>query len=485
MDSIVLLVIFQAALSTFNTLYHHEYTENLPGNSFARRELKIHSIKSSIFGALILCFAWFQVGGWIIAIPVIAVIAGLILSMWDLVVEANTRKLPPLERITHTLLSINFGVILTYLYPEVLFWFRSPTEVTPVFYGMNSLVLSLLSIGAFISAFKDWQRSIKLKSKNVLSLGFEVENCQKKRILVTGGSGFIGKRLVEVLISQHHEVTILTRDIPSAARGLAGRVGFVTNFSQIDSDSQFDVIINLAGEPLAKGRWTKKRKEKFVQSRLSVTAGICDLIKRLKHKPEVLISGSAIGFYGPHDDEVLDENGRGVVCFSHSLCHSWEQQALQAQQLGVRVCLLRIGIVLGQDGGPLAELRLPFEFGCAMKIGDGKQWMSWIHRDDLVAMILYLFDRPELQGAFNATAPVPVSNGEFKILLSQYLKTFVSLKIPSTLLSLMVGELADEVLITGQRVIPAKIQASGFKFIYPKLDDALIEIIGPKIRTNQ
>jgi uncharacterized protein (TIGR01777 family) len=307
---------------------------------------------------------------------------------------------------------------------------------------------------------------------------FEKYQCSKKKMLITGGSGFIGKRLVQVLMTLNHEITVLSRNISATVHAFKGKVSVITDLSEILDNSEFDVIINLAGESLAGGRWTKKRKEKFVESRLAITSNICELIKRLKYKPDVLINGSAIGYYGPHQDNILDENGSVVDCFSHELCRKWEEQALKAETSDTRVCLLRIGIVLGDDGGPLAELRLPFEYGVSMQISHGQQWMSWIHRDDLIAMILHIMNQSDISGVVNATAPNPVTNKGFADTLSLYLKTFVRIRVPGKLLSFMVGELADEVLITGQRVIPAKIQRKGFVFTYPELEGAFEALIG-------
>ena len=313
-------------------------------------------------------------------------------------------------------------------------------------------------------------------------INFEIYKQNKKNILITGGSGFIGKRLVQVLLALDHEITLLTRNANTTIKVFKDNVNIITDFAQIEDNSYFDVIINLAGEPLAKGRWTKNRKEKFVESRLFITSNICELIKRLKHKPEVLINGSAIGYYGPHQDNMLDETGRVVDCFSHQLCRQWEEQALLAESPNTRVCLLRIGIVLGDNGGPLAELRLPFEFGVSMQISNGQQWMSWIHRDDLVAMILHIMNKSDISGAVNATAPNPVTNKQFADTLSLYLKTFIQIKVPGRLLSLLVGELADEVLITGQRVMPVKMKNKDFVFIYPQLDAALEALIGSPLK---
>jgi len=305
-----------------------------------------------------------------------------------------------------------------------------------------------------------------------------------KNILITGGTGFIGKRLVQVLLTLNYELTVLTRSINSAEKVLSSKVKLITELSEIQEHCKFDIIINLAGESLAGGRWTTKRKDQFVESRLSVTSQLCDLIEQLTVKPELLISGSAIGYYGPNKNNVLDENGDFTDCFPHQLCKQWEEQALKAKSPETRVCLLRIGIVLGNNGGSLEELLLPFKLGFSMQISRGDQWMSWIHRDDLIAIILHLITNPKISGPVNGTAPQPVTNKEFANILSLYVKTYIRLRIPAKLLSIMVGELADELLITGQHVIPAKIEKNGFKFTYPTLNNAFEELIGPPLKQD-
>lgn len=313
-----------------------------------------------------------------------------------------------------------------------------------------------------------------------MELNNEEHGC--KRVLLTGGTGFIGTKLTQELLSLNCDLTILTRNLNAVSDSFKEKINFITDFSQISNDSKFDVIINLAGEPLAKKRWTEKRKAIFIESRLTTTSNICELIERLQHKPEVLINGSAIGYYGPNQDDTLDESGRIVDCFSHDLCRRWEEQALKAESSHTRVCLLRTGIVLGDNGGPLAELRLPFEFGVAMQISDGKQWMSWIHRDDLVSIIIFAMNESTISGPINGTAPNPVTNEGFTDLLNLHFKTFLKIKFPRKLLSLVVGELADEVLITGQKVIPSKLENSGFIFKYPQLTSALTELIGQPLK---
>jgi len=311
---------------------------------------------------------------------------------------------------------------------------------------------------------------------------FNNEKVDCKSVLLTGGTGFIGTKLTQKLLSLNCDVTILTRNISAVSNLLQEKVTFITDFSQISNDSKFDVIINLAGEPLAKNRWTEKRKALFIDSRLAVTSNICELIKRLEYKPEVLINGSAIGYYGPNQDDTLTELSETVDCYSHDLCRRWEEQALKAESPETRVCIVRTGIVLGDDGGSLTELSLPFKFGVAMQIGDGQQWMSWIHRDDLISIILFAMNKSTINGPINGTAPNPVTNRIFTDLLNLHFNTFLKINFPKKLLSLVVGELADEVLITGQKVIPSKLEDSGFVFEYPQLSSALTELIGKPLK---
>jgi len=301
------------------------------------------------------------------------------------------------------------------------------------------------------------------------------------RVLVTGGTGFIGTRLIAVLHHLHHRVTLLVRDKTAARSLVDDRIYLITDLSQLGNKAVFDVIINLAGEPLAKARWSSQTKSRFIQSRESVTREVFQLVRRLEHRPEVLINGSAIGYYGPHADEILGENGAVSDSFSHQLCRRWEEAAMEFETLGLRVCCLRIGIVLGHDGGPLKELRRPFDWGCALTLGSGQQWMSWIHRDDLIAMMLFLVSNKHLSGAFNGTAETPVTAMTFTQILRQFIRAPLTFRMPAKLLSLIVGEMADEILLTGQRVIPKRLLDAGYSFQYSSLNEALGAIVGPPL----
>ncbi|MDX5372820.1 MAG: TIGR01777 family oxidoreductase [Pseudomonadaceae bacterium] len=299
---------------------------------------------------------------------------------------------------------------------------------------------------------------------------------RRLRILLTGGSGFIGSPLAGALSQAGHEVMVLTRN-PANLGQIQGRVTCLTDLGQIDDSEHIDCIINLAGEPLAAARWTPERKRRFLHSRLEVTEALLQLVQRLEHKPETLLSGSAVGYYGHWQDQELDESSAPHDCFSHQLCAQWEQRAQQIRDLGVRVCLLRIGVVLGRHAGPFAELRRSFNLGVASQLGHGRQWMPWIHLHDVLDICTFLLDRPNIEGPVNLTAPSPVTHADFVTLLQQQLPSaLIRVRIPAFMVRWLVGEMAEEVLLSGQRVLPAKLLEQGYAFRYPDLNAALQQL---------
>jgi uncharacterized protein (TIGR01777 family) len=294
------------------------------------------------------------------------------------------------------------------------------------------------------------------------------------RILVTGGSGFIGSALCPHLRAQGHEVVVLTRNVPATAR----RMPKVRAIGRVQDAGDIDAAINLAGESLTSGRWTARRRQTMRDSRLDTTRALLDWIASSAHRPRVLVSGSAVGYYGPRDDDApLDESAPPGNDFGATLCRDWEAEAEAAAALGVRVAIVRPGIVLDRDGGALAKMLPAFRLGAGGAMGDGRQWMSWIARADLVQLIAWLLARDDAQGAWNATAPAPVRNREFADTLAAELHRPAWLDMPAPVLRLLFGEMA-EILLTGQRVAPMRAQAEGFAFTHPMLAQALRAILG-------
>ena len=293
--------------------------------------------------------------------------------------------------------------------------------------------------------------------------------------LITGGSGFIGSALCRSVTGDGHRVTVLTRDSARAKPRLPASVSLVRH---LDDAQDVAAIVNLAGENLTSGRWTAARKREFVASRVATTQRLLEWIAKQPIKPRVLVSGSAIGWYGARGDEELGEDSTPGTDFAAQLCREWEDEAIKAEALGVRVCRLRTGIVLDSGGGALAKMLLPFRLGIGGPMGDGRQWMSWIARVDIVALIRWLIDNDVASGAFNGTAPVAATNAEFARTLGRVLHRPALLPTPAFALKLMFGEMAD-MLLTGQRVLPRRALAQGFAFRFPQLDEALGAILNP------
>ncbi|MEH6825032.1 MAG: TIGR01777 family oxidoreductase [Motiliproteus sp.] len=292
------------------------------------------------------------------------------------------------------------------------------------------------------------------------------------KILITGASGFIGTALTQHLLAAEHQVIGLSRKPELLQEKISGQFRAVKDLAAIDASEEIEAIINLAGEPILDKRWSEARKELIYNSRLDITASVIELVKRLDRPPGVLVSGSAIGFYGSHaGDRMLDERSEGRPGFTHKLCADWESKALEVQSLGVRVCLLRTGVVLGQ-GGALQRMLPAFKFALGGPIGSGKQWFSWVHLDDMVAIIEFLLVHEVLTGVFNATAPEPVTNAVFTQALGRALHRPALLPMPGFVLRLILGEGA-ELLCEGQRVVPVRLQEAGFEFAYPDIDQAL------------
>ena len=294
-------------------------------------------------------------------------------------------------------------------------------------------------------------------------------------ILLTGGTGFIGGVLVERLVQRGDFVAIYTRD---RSHFSSENIKYINSLDEISEEEYFECFINLAGESMAQGRWSDERKVVLVESRVGTTRDLLALAQRLGRPPAVVLSASAIGYYGHHGDEFLSEDAPPRDGFSHRLCQAWESEARRFEKLGCRVCRLRLGVVLGpilpgQGGGALAELTKTYRFGIGTWLGSGRQWLSWVHRDDVLAAMEFLLENGELSGAFNLTAPEPVTNKGFCMALRHHLRAVACLPVPAPVLRLAVGEMADELLLKGQRVVPRRLQEAGFEFRYNSLAEAL------------
>jgi uncharacterized protein (TIGR01777 family) len=286
------------------------------------------------------------------------------------------------------------------------------------------------------------------------------------RVLLAGGTGFIGDPVARALRAAGHDVTIVSRHpgyVPAKAIAWDGVRGAMR---------ETDAVVNLAGESLAEGRWTDARKRAIVDSRLESTRAIVEAMAAGAARPSVLVNASAVGFYGPRRDEELDETAPAGEGFLAGVCRRWEAEAFRARDLDVRVVALRLGVVLGPGGGALAKMTIPFRAALGGPLGNGRQWMSWIHRADVVGLVLAALGSDAYAGPVNATAPAPVRNRDFTVALAKTVHRPAFFRVPGIALRLVLGEMAD-MLLTGQRVVPAAARTAGYEFRYPEIYGAL------------
>lgn len=296
------------------------------------------------------------------------------------------------------------------------------------------------------------------------------------RILITGGTGLIGRHLCRGLLAQGHQLTVLSRRPETVAIKCGAPVQAMATLDEWLPERTFDAVINLAGEPIVDAYWSAERKQVLRDSRIALTGKLVQRIAAAKIKPAVLLSGSAVGYYGNRGDTELDETAQAGNDFAAELCRDWEAAALAAEEQGVRVCLLRTGLVLSNSGGLLGRMLPPFKLGLGARLGDGKQWMSWVHIEDYVAAVLRLLRDEQMRGPFNMTAPQPVTNAGFTRTLGGVLHRPAFFIAPALVLKLAMGE-RSALLLEGQRVLPDKLKAAGLAFKFRELDGALRDLL--------
>lgn len=304
------------------------------------------------------------------------------------------------------------------------------------------------------------------------------------KVAITGATGFVGSRLVERLHKEGHQVLVLTRN-PSAAQKVFPNSAFpnleIIGYTPTESGSWqqalagYDGAVNLAGEPITEGRWTPERKQEILNSRKLGTQKIVEAIAKANPKPSVLVNASAIGYYGTSETATFDETSPSGDDFLAQVCQAWEAEAQKVKATGTRLVIMRLGIVLGM-GGAIAKMVTPFKLYAGGPIGTGRQWFSWIHREDIVNLILLALTRSDIEGLLNATAPNPVRMAEFCQTMGQVLNRPSWLPVPNFALEALMGDGAM-VVLEGQQVLPKRTLANGFEYQYPTVKQALEEIL--------
>ena len=476
------LMAFQGCLGAFDTLYHHELSEALPGRTSARLELSIYAVRALIYSALFIGLsAWRFHGLW--ALALLALLALLIieiaLTLWDFVVEDRTRLLPATERVTHTVLAMNGGAFFMLLVLETPDWLALPTALVWQPHGALSVFLALCGIGVGISGLRDGCAALALRRQGERDAAVPAPlfGAGERSFLVTGATGFIGQKVVRALLDGGHRVTVLTRQARQAAWLFDGRVECITGMGQLSPTRRIDVVINLAGASILGWRWTSARRAALRKSRVDLTDDVIAWIGAAEHKPALMLSASAIGYYGiqrPGDATELTEDHPAQALFMSDLCRQWEIAAHGAARYGVAVVCMRLGVVLGNQGA-LPMMLLPVRLGLGGALGGGAQWLSWIHVEDVIGAMGHLC-RAGQAGVYNLTAPHSVTQRQFSRTAAQVLGRPCAVPTPGWPLRLALGEQAD-LLLEGQRVAPARLVASGFRFAYPELGPALKSLV--------
>lgn len=299
------------------------------------------------------------------------------------------------------------------------------------------------------------------------------------KTLVTGATGFIGKVIVRKLEEKGHEVVVLTRNVPKAALMLGPRCKYFQWTDQYslppaEAFEGVEGIINLMGESIGEKKWTEEQKRKIVESRVDGTARLLEAVSKLSVRPKVLVSTSAIGIYGNRGPEDLDENSAPGTGFLSDLCRQWEDAANRAQKFGMRVVIIRVGVVLGKGGGALSKMVPLFKLGLGGRLGGGHQYMSWIHIEDLASMFVLALTDASMSGPFNGTAPYPATNNDFTKVLGKVLRRPTFLPAPEKAIRFLLGEMAT-IVLEGQKVLPKKFKEKKFNYRYPTLEMTLKE----------
>lgn len=469
-----LVVSVQVLLGFADVAVHHELIARLPWRSRATPELRLHGARNLAYAVIFLVLAWILPLGWTALVLVGLLLLEAAITFTDWCIEDSSRRLPASERALHGLLAINFGVLLALLAPTVWQWLNTAASLEFVHRGVWSWLATAASTGLLAMAIRDFAAARRVDRFQTPPLPLELPG--RQHWLVTGGTGFVGRRLTEALAGDGHDVTILTRDTHRAPL-LSAPFRVVTNLDQIACEERFDVFVHLAGEPVAGGPWTPARRQRIERSRPELAKRLIELANRLETKPRVLIGASAVGWYGDCGEAVLDERADYQDGFAHRSCQAAEIASAQAERHGIRAVMLRIGLVLGREDGLLAQLLTPFDLGLGARLGSGNQWMSWIERDDLVRLIAFASTHEAIRGPVNAVAPHPVTNRVFTKALARALRRPAWFALPRVLLEGVLGDMARELMLASQRAVPAKALDNGFEFRLPEIDVALAKAL--------
>lgn len=479
MTIVFTVLTFQAVLGAFDNFWHHELEARLPQRTSARHELRLHAAREAIYGLLFAGLAWLQFQGAWVLLPAGLLLAEMGITIADFLEEDRSRKLPPLERALHTVLTVSYGLLLGLIGP--MFWQQGqlPTALAVEPHGLWSWFFSVASVCVLVWSMRNALAVRRLSRLITAQAGQDTapQALGGSTVLVTGGTGFIGTALVRQLLQEGRRVIVLTRDPLQARANLGPGVWAVDRLDDIPSEARIDAVVNLAGEAILGQPWTASRKRALLDSRLHVTRALNHLMARLDQRPEVMVTASAVGYYGVPDGlGALDETAPAEPGrFQSDLCAAIEREAMEAQALGVRVVCLRPGIVLGDQGGAYPPLALAARLGLGAVLGSGRQPVPWIHLDDVIGLIRHATAEPMVSGPLNAVAPRTPCQADFAQAMAASFERRAWLRLPAWALRIGLGEMS-ELLLCGQNTVPAKALASGYAFRHADLQGALSDI---------
>ncbi len=494
MNAVFAILAVQALLGGFDNLWHHELHARLPQRASARRELALHAAREAIYGVVFVGLAWAEWHGALALALAALLLAEVVITLADFLEEDRSRKLPPFERVLHTLLAVLYGLFLATLAPRLVAWAGAPTGFAWTPHGAVSWAFSACGAGVIAWSVRNAAAVLRLGRADSPS-GVQGRAGGREcavtapnhlivpAVLVTGATGFIGRTLVAQLRGDGTRVIALARDVTQARAEFGPDVWVVDTLDAVPPETRIDAIVNLAGARVLGLPWTAARRALLRDSRVRVTAGVVELMRRLEQRPRVLVSASAVGFYGaspgasfePLDEQSPPRPGQ----FQSDLCVAIEHEARRAEALGVRVVRLRFGVVLGRGDGAYPMLALSARLGLGAVLASGRQPAPWIHLDDAVALIRFALAEPGLSGAVNAVAPETRPQADFARALAASFGRRVRLRVPGAPMRRLLGEMS-ELLLEGQNAVPKAALEAGFRFRHPALAEALADLAAPQ-----
>jgi uncharacterized protein (TIGR01777 family) len=487
MNAVFVILTVQALLGGFDNLWHHELSARLPQRACARHELALHAAREGIYGVVFLGLAWAEWHGAFALVLALLLAAEVAITLADFLEEDRTRQLPPLERVLHTVLAVCYGLFLATLAPRLWAWAHEATALVPVSHGAVSWLFTLFAAGLVAWSVRNSVAVVGF-ARAVSTPDGRGGECRMHRtdhlitpaVLVTGATGFVGSALVAQLRDEGRRLIVLSRDVKQARGVFGADVWVVDRLEAIPSETRIAAVVNLAGARVLGMPWTAGRRRTLLDSRVGVTAAVVDLMRRLEQRPRVLVSASAVGFYGaspnaslePRDEDASPRPGQ----FQSDLCAAIEHEARRGEALGVRVVRMRFGVVLGRGDGAYPMLALAARLGLGAVLGSGRQPAPWIHLDDAVALIRFALADEALAGPVNAVAPDTRPQADFARALAKSFGRRAWLRVPYAPMRWALGEMA-ELLLEGQNAVPAVALRAGFEFRHPNLDDAFAALV--------